>query len=171
MGQSTDAYLYYGFDLYDSEGSIEDDGQEMPPWWNDDSEDGTYGGWEKEYLRRKGLADPFAGAPSYDPEYSEWKVSIDPETGKTREALIDEYYDKKKELLGDVEIDTHCSGEYPIYFVTYKPWQLRAWRGESKKVPPFPRDSVVVDAAVQEFCEFLELPFRQPEWRLASYVG
>jgi len=102
-----------------------------------------------------------------------------------QESGIDPFYDREefesyedmpyeiihrleKETTAKVEIDSHCSDEYPIFFV-YTSMRM-AWRGESAEI-----DDLTIhpswDEEIRKFCEQWGIPFQQPKWRLASYWG
>ena len=86
----------------------------------------------------------------------------------------DAYHDRKTAVLKEIkekfEINTHCSGDDPVYFATIKIFS--AWRGESLQIKF--EDLTVSNERVKEFkklCEFIGIPWKEPTWRLASYWG
>jgi len=150
MGTTTDAYLFYGFTIYDPE---EGEG-EMPPWMDDESDEGSLE-WEDVLATKLGLSKPDGAYIDHEGEYrTYWK-----ERGKLAEGA------------GCV-VDTHCSGEYPIYFVALKDKYFRASRGNPTEID---MGSMVITSMEKEklrrFCELLEIPWQEPKWYLASYWG
>jgi len=145
MGTSTDAYLYYGFSL--DEGELEeicekDTGKD---YFEDDFEE-----W---------LCGKIGGPSRLDVEY------------EGNEAVYEKYLDEKREFMEalDVEIKSHCSCDYPIYFVHIKESYSWAWRGEPHRFgTQLPVTNPGWDEKIKEFCKKLYIPFREPGWELAS---
>lgn len=123
MGQSTDAYLYFGFDFYDAESGLG-----SAPEWGDDR------------------------------DWASWAYA---------EKLPQETKDKLKEL--NIEIDCHCSGDYPVYFICTKESFTRAWRGYPKEAKMDAGENAI--GRIGHACELLGIEFQEPKWWLASYWG
>jgi hypothetical protein len=153
MGTSTDAYLLYGYDLgSDDEWKIRDIG--------------GHGGWEPAWLDEdEGLTESALKALRAAAGFTEtdWRA--------------DGYFERQKAVDAQigVEIESHCSGEYPMYVLAAK--QLTARRGDVEVV-----DMADLQAAVAS--EDLDgklaralgvLGFRptqeRPQWLLCSYWG
>jgi hypothetical protein len=129
MGHSTDAYLYYGFDVYNAgEGLIKYYRKEVEP-------DKMLEGLGK----------------SYWPHYSERMIS---------------------DLLG-VSIGTHCSGDYPIYYIyVTESWQF-ASRGYPQVVKQWPMENLIeFRDTLKNACENLGIDYDEEvdfKFRIASY--
>ncbi len=150
MGQSTDAYLFYGFEFHDAESG--DDGM-----WYDDA-DTVLGGendWEHEYAIRKGAPKP---AVPYEQD-KEAHQNFGTASRKATEA-------------SGCTIDSHCSGDYPVYFVCIRESYLSAWRGNPTEVPEGHTIPPVEWAdLLHDFCVTMGIEWRDPKWLLASYWG
>ena len=154
MGVSTNALLIFGFDFHDS----------------DSDGDYRFGeeGWEEFYAAKKGVVDD---SELFNKE-GNYAVPEGAERNR-REKLHDIYYDKKQKLAkkAGVEIDCHCSTDYPIYFVSLRSYS--ASRGFPTKIDISKIDDVTQDeiAKLKEFCEIMEIKWKKPHWYLASYWG
>jgi hypothetical protein len=151
MGQSSDAILFFGYDLGDSE----DDGYVKLPWMD---ENDTLDSWEDVWAEKKGLV-----RPKHLYGIKEWT----PEQRKEYE----EYRDKREELVEDVGvgISSHCSCHYPMYYIYTK--QFRASQGYGMVVRPVMLEVDGEDIRkLREFCEFLGIDVgdMKPEWHLVS---
>ncbi|MFA5025081.1 MAG: hypothetical protein WC503_01040 [Candidatus Shapirobacteria bacterium] len=139
MGQSTDAYLYYGIQL--------EEGYELP--WQKEIDEELY--WEDFYANEMGVFHPIE-------EYDENTKSI-----------YKEYWDKKRVLIKECkcEVDSHCSCDYPIYYVCIKESVKHASRGCPTIV-----ESLDVgenwNSLLEDFCKIMELPYEEPKWWLSS---
>lgn len=156
MGQSTDAYLFYGIEL----GSV-DEGDFKAPWlpnWDSDGADEQDEmEWDDFYYTR------VTGDQPPSTPYEE-----------DREAHL-AYWSRKGEWLKTqlVEVSSHCSCDYPIYFVHVSRLFQSAYRGRSKPLDLHELDYQVEDSditAIEQFCNVMEIPFDRVEvgWRLAS---
>lgn len=145
MGTSTDAILFWGI-AYKEDELLEDDVD-------------LYDRWEERYCATQGLPDP--GEIS-DEEYAKPGV---------RERHL-EYLSKKEALLRElaVELDTHCSAEYPIPFVAIKEATVVTKRGYISEI-----GSLDVDPSwepkLRAFCEVMGLPWKEPGWRQVAWWG
>ena len=83
-----------------------------------------------------------------------------------------EYYDLTKDNP-DIEIDYHCSNDYRIWFIAFKPSVTTVYRGYPKEIDAsqFYQDLTSADEKIKEFCEKHQIPWHQPKWYLASYWG
>lgn len=97
--------------------------------------------WQEEYLKRKNL---------------DWKND----------------YSIQSTMMEDcpVEIGWHCSGDYPMHYLSPKDAGKSASRGYPEVV-----DSLEVkpewDGQIKEFCEVMGIRYSQPKWYLVSYWG
>lgn len=157
MGQSTDAYLFYGIDL----GSPEDDTANfswMMDWDNDDDPDNEEQEWDDVYYRR------MTGDAPPDTDYDG-----DKESHRS-------YWNRKWEWLKaiEVEIAAHCSCDYPMYFVHVKSLFQYASRGEPHALVLHDLEeaslAIGLDDKVKQFCEVMEITFDPARlgWHLAS---
>lgn len=135
MGQSTDAYLYYGMELGESQFWLDD---EVPGLEEEELDD-----YSKVYYTR---------VHGHPPEsYSdEWKwVEAQP-----------------------IEIRSHCSCDYPMYFVHVKRLFVQAWRGDPKRIDLDYLTTVTLEDAdlLRIFCATMNIPWDMDNvgWRLAS---
>lgn len=151
MGTSTNGILFFGFDFCN-----EDEGDELP-----------FDDWEDHYAEKMGLIDDsgywtdegdhaFPPGPERDAAEKRWHA----------------YLDKKTKLVkkAGVEIDSHCSGEYPIYYVCTQ--QVVARRGYPEKLKL--EEMEVTEEEIQKlraFCELMGIKWKKPSWVLASYWG
>lgn len=147
MGQSTDGIIFFGFNLGSS-----DDGFSLDELWGVGVDDAD---WEAEYAKRKGILPP---SEEYDDS---------PEVQKKHH----DYWEVKRKLVAaePCSIDFHCSGDYPVYYVSIKRTQKRARRGYPEELTV--TDFNVRDSEVQqlkEFCEFMGIEWQEPKWWLAS---
>lgn len=146
MGQSTDALLMYGFEIGDSE-----DG---PMFWEDEPDEDDAPEWETFVAAKLGVPHPG--------DYSEDKL---PE--------FQVYWEAKRQVIAElgVEIERHCSGDYPIYVLTVKDSVSRAWRGDAKTFDVLPIAEPDWDQQLRSFCELVGIEPKKPTWLLASYWG
>jgi hypothetical protein len=147
MGQSTDAYLFFGFDFHDGESSDDD------LWY--DAADILLNDWDEEYAVRRGTPRP---TMAYEENKDAHRA----------------FWDAKNKLVEEsgCTINTHCSGEYPVFFVCITESYLRASRGYPTEVPEghtVPAEGWV--DKLKAFCEVMGITWREPKWYLASYWG
>lgn len=153
MGTTTDAYLMYGYDLGDREEwklqGLGEDGEWEPDWLEDD--DITESA-EKHLLASVGFTE----------EWSYHNVG---------------YVDRKKAAdrqIG-VEIESHCSGESPMYILSAK--RLSASRGDVVVIDPAALQAMVetedLDGKLARAIDTLGIqPVQEkPAWLLCSYWG
>lgn len=150
MSTSTDGILFYGYDL----GGPEDDGpafkdlgeDEHPTWYDPDDEDADF---------IEAATTALLAAVGFTE--TDWRA--------------DGYHERKKaaeERMG-VELDSHCSGEYPMYLLAAK--KTTAARGYPKEV-----DFTLPDNADERLAWAigvlgLDVGDQKPRWLLASYWG
>lgn len=145
MGTTTDAYLYFGFTFHDEE--THDSG---PDWINEEDTD-----WGSVYVARA------AGILAPDEEYNDRNKKV-----------FHEYWEKRNARVDDCpcEINTHCSGDYPAYFVTLKSKRFTAHRGypvEVNLIEPTKKEI----KQLKDFCDLMKIKWQTPRWELASYWG
>lgn len=153
MGTSTDAYLMYGYDLGSDEGwkiqGLGECDEREPDWLEDDD---LASSAEKRLLASVGFTERWA-------RHNEG------------------YFDRKKaaEAQVGVTIESHCSGEYPMYVLSAK--KFKACRGDVTTVDPAFLQSAVADedliGKLARACEALGIRPTQekPAWLLCSYWG
>lgn len=84
------------------------------------------------------------------------------------------YWARKRQALADLActIETHCSGEYPMFAVIIKGTRSAAHRGDPVRFSPA---NLTIDpqwdAQLRAFATTFNLPFEEPSWLLASYWG
>lgn len=134
MGQSTDAFMAFGFDL----------GEELPESFTSGEEDGFEA---DEFLLR-----------DYDAGIPDWTPGAGPD-----------YWHEKDEALAKLPVDiiTHCSGEYPMYFLVVRGTSRRATRGTPVAAHQYQirADEIV---ALRTFCEKHGIEWREPRWHIFS---
>ena len=156
MSTSTDAYLYFGFDFFDTEGTG------RGPFDDHDGE------WEFAYATAVGIHD--------DSGYIVNGNYAHPR-GAERDAAQKRYFAYRDRVRAAAResgcsIGAHCMGEAPIYYVYVTPHHHSAWRGKSVEVDP--ARLVVTPEEIQKlrsFCEVMGIEWQEPQWRLASYWG
>lgn len=142
MGQSTDAILFYGYAW--------DDEDERPLWryeggaeeHRDDEEGDEDSDWEKRLAALHGVYEPTV---PYGEELSD---VITPARAQHRA-----YWEAKQKLVESysIEIDTHCSGECPMWLIAVKATKVKAWRGDPQKISGL----VVPQGADEQLAHFL----------------
>ncbi len=159
MGTSTDAILAYGYNL----GGGEDE-------WHIQEADGEYGEWTSDW---------------YDPEDEDRDDFV---TAAEQRLLVaagftqtdwqaDGYFDRKREAEArvGVELDTHCSGEYPLYFIAAH--KITARRGYAKDIDFAELEAMRIeqdwDSKLTKALQVLGMTPKQerPGWFLVSYWG
>lgn len=147
MGQSTDAILAYGFKLGDDEETLAE------IFGITDEDEAAEFGFEEFVLKLANVRFPKNGN---EKEY--------------------ELYNKAKGIAlaaCPVDVITHCSAEYPMYFLALRGWSRKASRGYPERLAT----SALVDPptdlldAMLSFCEKHKLIWRDPAWHLFSYWG
>jgi len=170
MGQSTDAYLIYGY-IWDDEESL------LPEDFDGDD-------WVEMIAEREGvpvvdysdypeqdynIRDYREREAQYRPRYEAWRLD-NKSVIEARDTALTEI----KQRYGGVTLDSHCSCECPMPMVHYEPWELRASRGYPQRVPQ--TIDIVgqhrVDVLINKFMEDLEIEYPDgqdnPAWWLAS---
>lgn len=116
MGVSTDAILFYGYNLGggDSEWEIEGTGQygDFAADWHDPEDEDSDGFAEDANNRLRVMVGGFTE--------TDWQV--------------DGYWERQREAdqrVG-VEVSSHCSAEYPVYYIAA--CAITAWRGSPKRI-------------------------------------
>jgi len=127
MGRSTNAYIYYGFDVYDAEEGL------------------------IKYCKKEANPDNLLAELFYQNGHSERYV---------------------EELMG-VSVGTHCSGDFPIYYIYVTESQEFATRGFPEVVTQWPVDKIIsFRDTLKNACEALNIDYNEEEdfkFRIASY--
>jgi len=88
--------------------------------------------------------------------------------GSQLEAHIENEYCHKNPP--PVQFGTHCSYDYPIYYLCITSTDVTASRGDPKKI-----DTLEVnpewDKMLKQYCDKYKIPFTKPGWYLASMWG
>lgn len=164
MGTSTDAHLYFGFDIYSEDDSCDDQD------FYDNFVSRIEEDWAEIWADKLGLKDESgffkdneyafeAGTPEYIEADKKWH----------------DFRDKVRKIKDEsiIDIDIHCYIDCPTYFVCLKRSHSYASRGYPSEVDPSLLTSIT-DEEIQEmkeFCEFLGIPWQEPKWYIASYWG
>lgn len=143
MGMSSDAILYYGFEL-----GSEEDGVDFLDY-------------EERIERLHDLSPP-------EVEYCD-----------SNKELYTEYFLRKRQALDSERCDirSHCSSEFPVYYVTIKDLHVTAHLGYQVDVAEIIRSAMLscafdkYDAELRKFCERMDIPYKQPSLHLASDLG
>lgn len=152
MGQSTNAYLFYGY-CWDEEDEPEDVTTDM-----DD--------WAEESLIARGHTDPWDSHPG----------GSSPEWMAANNKATDDWYDLKKSLTAEagVEWDSHCSGDCPMYFLHIPESKTTAYRGDMQPVTSLAVSDdwkAKLDAHLEAQGATPPEGENQPGWWLVSYWG
>lgn len=124
-----------------------------------------------------GIAGEEEGYPwNWGKEYDESDYESDEESKVAAHFNIDpknytEVWAKQREL--SCELDTHCSGDYPMYFVCVKESKEVAYRGDVVRVE-LQTDPIILqrwDAEIKEYCDLMGIEYTQPDWFMVSYWG
>lgn len=155
MGVSTDGILAYGYDLGESgeQHFVGFDEDDAPAWLKEDPDD------EDTDLKDFGDA----------AERRLLDASGFTETWETR--IGDGYHKRETEAqkaLG-VQIETHCSGDYPMYLLAAK--VITASRGTAEAVDLTLPDNAAERLAWAVETLGLDVGDQKPRWLLASYWG
>lgn len=141
MSVSTNAILFYGIDLGED---LDIDEIARNCGLDPDDEDYEFNTLDDFYLKKIGIE------RGEDEDYVEWK--------------------KRKELaLNGVCDGRHCSGDYPMYYVSIGS-HYEAYRGHPTEVTNLEINSDW-DDKIKTYCETIGIPFSKPKWLLASYWG
>lgn len=82
---------------------------------------------------------------------------------------LDKWYGTKTH---GCEVDSHCSGDFPVYFVAVKDSRKTAHRGFPKELAPNALEiKPEWDALLRAFCKEAGIEWQEPGWVLASYWG
>lgn len=69
-----------------------------------------------------------------------------------------------------VDLITHCSYEYPMYFLAVRGTEQKAWRGSPRSVDA-PEMSGKQILELKRFCEKHEIEWQEPKWHIFSMWG
>lgn len=156
MGSHASAYLFLGFEIYDS-----GKGDEALPF--DINE------WEEIYAKRKGLREDDSGLFGADGNYAPGTM----EEREERKLVWNKHLDERIAIVkaAGVIMDFHCHHEYPIHYVAIE--RYSASQGYPSEVPVAQLNHWDANAVekLKDFCKIMEIPYKQPKWILASYEG
>jgi hypothetical protein len=164
VGVSTNAVLFYGYCWTDDDVAIFENAPEV--------EDGE---WVVAVLKRRGVVDPWDAyvEPSRGIPYYEQQRQTDAWTEAHR-AELDAWHAAQRAVEEEfgVEVDSHCSGDYPIPYLCTA--QVIARRGDAEEITPErltvdPTWAGKLDRFMAEFG--IEKPHESPRWWLVSYWG
>lgn len=161
MGTSTNAILFYGFTFGEEKPWVED-------LESEDSQDEE--GWEEAYAKAMGLERPEEPFPPGVRNPKTYNYDHTPE----EQPVIDRYrafWDAKRKLVekSGVEIGTHCSCDYPMYYVCVSESELTAHRGDEQEVKSLDVDEDW-DEKLKAFCKTMKIKIgnKKPRWWLVS---
>lgn len=83
----------------------------------------------------------------------------------------EDYYNKRFKVKATIPciILTHCSYDYPLYYLALKKANYSASRGNPEEVNfSLPPDA---DDTIKKFCDKVGIPYSKPKWYLASLWG
>lgn len=110
--------------------------------------------WEELYAEKKGITPPTV-------EYSEaTRVEWRAYQAKVREARANE----------PCEIACHCSDGCSIPYVYIKDTHVTASRGDPQEVKTLETDPAWRDQ-LKAFCDLMGIPWQEPKWYIASWMG
>lgn len=141
MGTSTDAKLAFGIDL----------GDELPEKMKAylDEEGDECFDWGEFLSSLSDLQEPIGN----DYQAPEWSA----------------YWDKQSAFVKafPLRMETHCSGDYPMYFLCINGTHIVASRGETVAVST-PDVSPEKIAIMREFCDKYGIEWQEPTWQIFS---
>lgn len=80
-----------------------------------------------------------------------------------------DYWRRKREAIAALPYDviSHCSGDYPMYFLAARGTDLTASRGYPAKVvmPEISSDAI---EAMRQFCTEAGIEWKEPDWHIFS---
>lgn len=132
MGQSTDAYLFYGYCWNDEIDLLHNDPEDESSWYeviaNREGHRNPYDLYRMSgqedldnqlpYAERSAAFQMWKEEVGFDALYTEWT------------AVTDEI----KARYEGIDISSHCSCDYPMPYVYIVESERRAWRGEAKQL-------------------------------------
>lgn len=142
MGTSTNATVAFGIDL----------GEELPEAWRKDEEEGGFE-WAVLAAADSGVPPPSGDYNGNDPA---WPA----------------YWAAQRKAVADfpVTLVTHCSGDYPMYFLAINGTEVTASRGTPVKLDQQVVSRASVEA-MQQFCLKHGIDWQEPAWHIFSYWG
>ncbi len=149
MGVSTDAIPAFGFDLGDEEDSSLAS-RFGEPEKGDDEESFDFDEW---IARKAGAIYPVGHSGIKSPKY-------------------EEYWAKRNAAIAacPVEVITHCSYDYPMYFLAIRGSESRARRGYPQRVADSdPSPEMII--AMRSFCDVHGIAWQEPAWHIFSMWG
>jgi hypothetical protein len=197
VGTSTNAILFYGFGLgSEYEGTMDE--STLKSWAEtmgiEPDEHGYFDhndfDWEEVFCKRIGTPEH----PESDSQYKDGTTErrdfrMNP-TGERREygpvgertpervaewdRLKSECYQAERDAKKNAGCDilSHCSGDYPMYYVTVERLHYTCYRGDEKEVTADMLNVTPEDKEkLQAFCKLMDLPWQEPKWYLVSYWG
>lgn len=102
-----------------------------------------------------------------DEEYFDWDAFVEHHLGLQNE----EDPARKAGREGfSVDLVTHCSYDYPMYFLAVNGTEVSARRGYPKKLDLADVTAAKIQA-MREFCEQMGIEWQEPSWHLMSIWG
>ena len=140
MGQSTNAILAFGFDLGEPS-------EELLKAFGTDPDNDSSIDFEQWIETQAGLVYPAGGT---DKAYRAYR--------KARDAAA---------AACPVDLITHCSGDYPMYFLAVRGTEMTAHRGDPTAVTI---EAVAPEKiqAMRELCEKHGIEWKEPGWHIFS---
>lgn len=172
MGQSTDAYLFYGFCWDDEIDLLHNDPEDESYWYEIiASREGHRNPWDLyrmsgseaehnqlPYAEQSAAFQAWKEEVGFEDLYAEWK------------AVTDEI----KSRYSGIDISSHCSCDYPMPYVYVTESESQAWRGSPQQIDPTTLTSAPTDlwdTALTRFVEDLGIDTsgaQGPGWFLVS---
>jgi hypothetical protein len=140
MGQSTDGIVAFGFNL----------GEELPGAWVD--EEGDSGGFDFEefVLAQAGVKYPDGEFKRNDPRWDTYR--------KAREEAL---------AACPAKLVTHCSCDYPMFFLAVNVTETSASRGSAEEFDPKTPSADQIKA-LKTFCKQHGIEWQTPKWHVFS---
>lgn len=149
VGVSTNAILAFGFDL-GVEGAEELAELFMPGVDTEEDESFEFDEW---IATQAGVVYPEEHSGIDSPEFEDYSTK--------REAAI---------AACPVEVITHCSYDYPMYFLALRGTKISASRGYPVAITT-PTPTAEQIAAMRAFCEQHGIEWQEPSWHIFSLWG
>lgn len=103
-------------------------------------------------------------------EFTEW---AEKKAGLKWSADDKDFWKKRDAMLAGLPatLVTHCSGEYPMYFLALPGSVTSAHRGTPVAVAATGEPSGRQLTAMRKFCDDLGIEWKEPAWHIFSYWG
>jgi len=103
----------------------------------------------------------------FEPEFNDDEDPISWADWSRADKLSEEIKTRIADL--HIRIDSHCSCDYPIYFICTEESFMRANRGYPKTLQL--ATGPTATKRIKEACALLDIHYEEPRWWLASYWG